>query len=370
MNFQLGGESHELTKEDVEERLKHVSPSDIRKHYVVVSDKRYPVKQALGVALKKPRGKFITTDALRILANLGFEVGNTEEPVAKAKTASELLFEEYLRAHGLGYFQFEREFPGTLKRPDYSLNLSGQEILFEVKEFSSKESDFSEECGVYDPYRPIREKIGAARKKFKELENYPCCLVLYNDRKPLVHLQYKEFIFGAMLGDIGIEVPFRLVDDEMVAQESRTVFSLKRGKVIHKEGRQLVVENTTISAILVLEHLNIGERRFNVSVARWEKKQGCSPTVTEFFQFIETALGTREDISLRQLRVVVYENPCARIPLSPELFRGSYDERYRITENRVVREFRGEEILKLENEEKDLDQRSPFERWATGESAT
>jgi len=370
MDFQLGGENHELTKEDVEERLKHVPPSDIRKHYVLISGRRYPVKQAVAVALNKPLAKFITTDALRILSNLGFEVGNTEVRAAKVKTASELFFEEYLRAHGLGYFQFEKELPGTLKRPDYSLNLNGQEILFEVKEFRSKESDFDEEGGAYDPYRPIREKIGAARKKFKDLENYPCCLVLYNDEKPLVHLQYKEFIFGAMLGDIAIEVPFRQVGGGIVAQESRTVFSLKRGKVIHREGRQVVVENTTISGILVLEHLNIGERRFNVSVARWEKNQGRSPTVTEYFQFIEAARGSREDISLRQLRVVVYENPCARIALIPELFRGPYDERYGITENRVERAFRGEEILKLENEEKDLDQRSPFERWAAGESET
>jgi hypothetical protein len=42
-------------------------------------------------------------------------------------------------------------------------------------------------------------------------------------------------------------------------------------------------------------------------------------------EFYETIPDTAE---LRRVRVVVYENPFARIPFSRDLFRGPFDERW------------------------------------------
>jgi hypothetical protein len=76
------------------------------------------------------------------------------------KTPGELVFEEYLRAAGITNFEFERTFPETLKRPDYCFRHDGQCVLVDVKDFHGEAKDFSLGFGFYDPYRPIRTKIG------------------------------------------------------------------------------------------------------------------------------------------------------------------------------------------------------------------
>ena len=50
--------------------------------------------------------------------------------------------------------------------------------FFEVKEFRADSDDFRSGSGVFDPYPPLREKINAARNKFRELKHCCCCLVL------------------------------------------------------------------------------------------------------------------------------------------------------------------------------------------------
>ena len=49
-------------------------------------------------------------------------------------TAGELLFQHYLDAMKYPY-EFEREFPGKRKRPDYTVTKSGGMFLFDVKDF-------------------------------------------------------------------------------------------------------------------------------------------------------------------------------------------------------------------------------------------
>jgi hypothetical protein len=315
----------------------------------LVEGRRYPVKQALSAAIDRPVTDFITTDAIRIFSNLGFEVGDIKEQKPMINTPSEVRFEEYLKSNGLGYFQFEKEIPGTSRRPDYSLSFMGQEILFEVKEFKAigDEVKNDNKAHAYDPYHHIREKIGAARKKFKDLENYCCCLVLWNEVKPLVFLQFPELILGAMLGNIAIRIPFEQEGQDLVTTEPQTVYSAQGGKMVHKVGQKFVVENTTISAVLVLEDLDVGQRRFGIEVRRTER-EGKKLSHVEFFEMFEKAKGTEKDYELKELRVVVYENPYARRRLPGEMFRGPYDERYALANGYVTRVFAGGKILDLE----------------------
>lgn len=198
MEFQLGGKGYVLSKDEVEDYLKHIAPEDVRKHYVSVNGRRYPVKQALAATIGRPVTDFITTDAIRVFSNLGFEVGNIEEPKPQLKNTSEILFEKYLGSNGLGYFQFHMQIPGSPRPPDYSLSFKGQEILFEVKEFRAAGDEVEDDRMVHavDPYHFIRKKIEAGRKKFKNLENYCCCLVLWNEGKPSVFLEFPELICG------------------------------------------------------------------------------------------------------------------------------------------------------------------------------
>ena len=49
----------------------------------------------------------------------------------------------------------------------------------------------------------------------------------------------------------------------------------------------------------------------------------------------------------KPLRVVVHENPYARIPLPAELFRGPWDERYGGLDGRIQQLFIGDEVARL-----------------------
>ena len=347
--FRLRGKDYTLKRGDVERQMSGVEPKSIDKHFVLIGGRPYPPKQVFAEALRLPLLSFTTMDATRILMKLGFEAGTADEAgvVGQSKTESELLFEEYLGLSGLTQFQYEPELPKTTMRPDYSLALGTDEILFEVKEFRATKKDFAPGADTYDSYRPIREKINAARKQFKDLENHCCCLVLFNRDKPLVRLEWR-FIYGAMLGNLGILVPVDY-DAGIISGEIRQVFTTG-GKMLKYQGdRPVGVQNTTLSAVIVLELLDIGQRRFTADLRRRERELGGKLGVEAFWHLIERARGTERDVSLRQARVVVHENPYARIHLPKNIFRGPYDERYGVgSEGETTRLFAGEQIQNLE----------------------
>src|SRR5579862_5924871 len=174
------------------------------------------------------------------------------------KTPGEILFEEYLGLSGITDFQFEKTFPESKKPPDFSFFHLGQPILLDIKDFRGEPKDFGL-SGFYDGYAPIREKIDAGRRKFKNLKNYCCCLVLYNHDKPLVSLE-PMFVYGAMLGDLAIQFPVEtttVVGDE---SQVRTVFA-HGGKMLRygKANRPVAPQNTTISAVIALGRLLVGQ---------------------------------------------------------------------------------------------------------------
>ena len=55
--------------------------------------------------------------------------------------------------------------------------------------------------GAYNPYGPIREKLNAARRKFKDMEGHCCCLIFENPDKLRIDLSW-QIVMGAMLGDL------------------------------------------------------------------------------------------------------------------------------------------------------------------------
>jgi hypothetical protein len=72
--FTLRGEQLSLSKDFVERALRNAQPRSIKKYYVTIDGRDFPIKQVLSTATGKPEAGFITTDAYRILSNLGFEV--------------------------------------------------------------------------------------------------------------------------------------------------------------------------------------------------------------------------------------------------------------------------------------------------------
>jgi hypothetical protein len=262
------------------------------------------------------------------------------------KTKSELLFEGYIRVHGYTA-EYEKPVPGTEKRPDYCMRFDGADILFEVKEFVATERDFRAGFGGFDPYPVLREKIEAARKKFRDLETHCCSLVLHNVNKPLVLLDW-QFIYGAMLGNLGFSVPLDLPGRPRSEDAAVTQIFMSGGKMI-RERRGVPVEpqNTTISAIVVLGRVPVGERLWLAEVRSREAAIGRKFTFEETWASAEQAAGKETDLRRRQLRVVVHENPYARIPFPANLFCGPYDERYGGRDGRIQRVFRGRALSAL-----------------------
>ena len=347
-SFRLRGVTYQLSREEVEDRLKHVMPRALDKYATRVNDREYPPKQVIEIALQLPVTSFTTMDASRILTSMGFLIEEMtrigHEPV---KSTSESCFEDILRASGLRDFAFEKQLPGTTRRPDYTVAWKDVEILFEVKEFRAVAEDFRPGFGAYDPYEPIRKKIEEGRRKFKDLDNYCCCLVLYNRDKLLVDLGW-QYVYGAMLGNLGFSVPLQLQGSPVPSDEkTHSVFA--SGGKMHRQQRGVprTPQNRTISAILVIEHLPVGKRRFRAHIRHLEQRRGMGLTVNEYHDEVERAGGTERDMSLCQLRVVVHENPYARISLPPELFRGPYDERYGNSEDRIQQLYQGDATTKL-----------------------
>jgi hypothetical protein len=64
-----------LDEEDIERRLRSVTPEPLTDHYVVVAGKRFPPKQVIGLMTGLDRADFNSHQARRILSRLGFTVG-------------------------------------------------------------------------------------------------------------------------------------------------------------------------------------------------------------------------------------------------------------------------------------------------------
>jgi len=72
---------------------------------------------------------------------------------------------------------------------------------------------------------------------------------------------------------------------------------------------------------------------------------GRNTTFEKDLEFYEVIPDSAE---LRRVRVIVYENPFARIPLSRDLFRGPFDERFGEKDGYLSRIFVGEEAERIE----------------------
>jgi hypothetical protein len=357
--FQLGGMRYRLTRRDVEDCMAGVAPKPTDKYYMIIGGRPYPPKQVLAEVLHLPSTSFTTAAASGILRRLGFEIQTFGGEPDRAKTESERLFESYLSASGIALFEFEPQFSNTSSRPDYAVTHPRGLLLFEVKEFQATPEDFISGGGAYDPYAPIREKIQQGRRKFREFKDEPCVLVIYNAGKPLVDLRW-QMIYAAMLGNLSFSVPL-CPPGEASFVKPELSFKYASGGGMHREkdGHFVDVQNTTISAIAVLELLDVGKRRFDLEVRTQEKMLGREVTCEEFMDMIDTARGTDQDLSLRQLRLITCRNPYARKPLPEDIFRGSYDEHYGVDGGKVARIFAGDGIQLLEREERSGVESSP-----------
>ena len=69
----LGGVSYPLDRKQFEARLANAQPETIKKYFVEIGGRKYPVKQAVSVGLGAPRAAFRTDAAIHALTKLGYQ---------------------------------------------------------------------------------------------------------------------------------------------------------------------------------------------------------------------------------------------------------------------------------------------------------
>ncbi len=258
------------------------------------------------------------------------------------RTASEALFEQYLCDRCLSY-ECEPLLAGSTKRADYLVDLR-KATHFEVKEFASRRNE--PQVGSLDPCKRTRAKIVAARRQFKAFPNSPCVLVLSNPHAALVPLE-PQFVFGAMLGDLGLSMPIDVVtgvaDDRQVTNAFLTGGSMIR----YHEQRAFAPSKTRISAVCVLSELQEGSRRVGIRIEEWIGAHGRRPSGTELAALLER-LPQELNLPVR-LRLLVHDNPFGKLPLPPDFPSGPYDERFgALPGGRIARTFVGPGLRELE----------------------
>ncbi len=262
---------------------------------------------------------------------------------AKLKNESEMLFEQYLDSNGYqGKWIYEPQIPGKSKRIDYLLELDDEKYFFEVKEMREKSNEPTEHAVSANLYSSMRKEIHEEREQFKEYKNYSCSLVIFNIGDNTFRLD-PLFIFGAMLGNLGLQADYNPEKPGLSGESPRNVF-LSGGKMLNHGKKQ----NTTISAVIVLETF-LNNIDIEKAMVNEEKKLGRK---FEVIEWIKTRLELQKAYScLRVPRVVVVENPFARIPLPEDLFKGTFDERWRWIEEqdgKIERIFAGNKLKELE----------------------
>ena len=324
----LNGVNYEIDSEKITRLAARLEPKAIDKYWVKIQGRRFSPKQVVSELLRVPLVDFTTMDATRILGAVGFDVHSANDKPEPVRAQSEALLQEYLRSHGLTDVEVEPVIENSSSRPDYRLRADGAEVLLDVEDFTAKLEDSRVRGGAYNPYGPIREKLNAARRKFKDMDGQCCCLVFENPDKQRIDLTW-QIVLGAMLSDLGSP---SLAPKASPAYSSKTQGGIRGEETTFKH---LVPENAIISAVIVVERYAIGEKRFRLSVHDQEQELGRDLGVEEYLQAVEQAAGTERDLSLNRVRVRVHENPHAKVPLDRRLFHGPFDERYGAVEGPI-----------------------------------
>lgn len=374
--FRLRGKTYRLSKADVERAVAKVEPRSTEKYSVIVGGRAYPPKQLIEISLHLAPMAFTTMDAQRILTRLGFEVLSSEraapletdgKKIEKSflsdwsnylsalemtgperdhsralrlknwikdtwfETRARDFFQSYLFASGFGKSVLQREPQEGGAIPDFVLSVHEKRIALEVKELVTVDFDIASDVELYDPCRPIRDRITVAEQELSSLHDASRCLVLYSRCTPWPIFDWR-LIYGAI-------------------RDSGDAFQHAANSDKSTDPAEQTSRPSALDAVIVLDQLRTGYLRFRALVGAQESRLGRPLSDTEYISELHKARGTERDIVLSRLRVIVHENPDGANPLPKEVFRGPYDEWYgAATDGQIGRTFVGEEIRSLEKD--------------------
>ncbi|MGB9067653.1 MAG: hypothetical protein WCC21_03705 [Candidatus Acidiferrales bacterium] len=250
-------------------------------------------------------------------------------------TESEKMFERYLNGQNLAW---DRVPETQLKQPDYRVEHNRKPCFFEVKEFSDPAT---KPVGAFSSCPAIQEKLTQARKQFRDYRNYCCAVVLWNSKSIYRTLLLDTVASGAFGKYVTVDAD---PAQDLGANPPRFRYS---GPAELSEN-----ENTTISAIVILAPYRLNHLWLEMwRIVKTKHNQGKE--ITPWVQFdILQRLSSERAPSLSYegtIRVIVIENPFARIPFPPDLFVGPFDQRWRMESAWLSLSFVGSELAKLKD---------------------
>lgn len=74
MKFVIRGEVYEINTSDVVKSMRNGDPEPIRRHFVKIDNREFPVKQVITQTIDIPKISFTSMDAYNILRKLGFKI--------------------------------------------------------------------------------------------------------------------------------------------------------------------------------------------------------------------------------------------------------------------------------------------------------
>lgn len=74
----INGKEYDVTKEEVFEAARKLTPGEIKSYYIEVDGREYPIKQVVKEVLDLPAVSFTSADAYRFLLRVGIMVHTKE----------------------------------------------------------------------------------------------------------------------------------------------------------------------------------------------------------------------------------------------------------------------------------------------------
>ncbi len=223
-------------------------------------------------------------------------------------TGGEILFERYLRNHGI---QFEPQVPVGSSKVDFRLKTTPA-VFCEVKDFSSGPHEEAESAalasgqvyrGRLDFYERFRDNIGKAGRQLRGAKGFPCVVVLCNEGSSLIFEE--SLIWGAMFGDQVTRVP---LDGEPV-----TAFTMNR--VLGEK------TNTTVSAVAVLSQTDAKPELIERAAANAGQAGNARDIARALIALSDEAPEAFDQVPYLR----VHHNPFAKAKLPPSVFGGPHD---------------------------------------------
>jgi hypothetical protein len=192
------------------------------------------------------------------------------------KSRAEVVFEKYLTGHGMTW-EYEN-LPGK-KKPDYLIPHAAGKCIVEVKEIEDPDP-WPERS--FEPDRPVRAKIRAARKQLKEYKHLPCGLAvdsesMFAPHEPSVLL---AAAFGPGYQQAGCD--YSRLDPRPPGYRFFKQSELPQDRDFLADALLSPAANTTFSALIMIERYQLRELDLEVWKRRYNQQEAGQPIDNQF----------------------------------------------------------------------------------------